>query len=190
MEKVEQGAKSELRLKIRAALAKISPEERVNKSFRLCERLREQFKNKRSILFFAPLDDEPDIWPLVQVALDGGKMVCLPRFDPGTKTYLVHQIDRVAEDIVSGKFGIREPKIYCPQMQLNRLDLALVPGVGFDLHGRRLGRGKGFYDRLLAAVRGVTCGVAFDEQIVARIPVEPHDISVKCILTPTRWIEP
>ena len=74
-------------------------------------------------------------------------------------------------------------------MPLNRLDFVLVPGIAFDLQGRRLGRGKGYYDRLLAEVRGKTCGVAFDEQIVDEIPVEPHDIHVNCILTPTRWIE-
>jgi 5-formyltetrahydrofolate cyclo-ligase len=61
--------------------------------------------------------------------------------------------------------------------------------VAFDLHGRRLGRGKGFYDRLLARTRGTKCGVAFDEQIVAKITVEPHDAQVNCLLTPTRWIE-
>jgi 5-formyltetrahydrofolate cyclo-ligase len=68
--------------------------------------------------------------------------------------------------------------------------LVLVPGVAFDLRGRRLGRGKGFYDRLLADAGGLKCGVAFDEQIVTEIPVEPHDVSVDCILTPTRWIQP
>ena len=68
-------------------------------------------------------------------------------------------------------------------------DLILVPGVAFDLHGRRLGRGKGFYDQLLAAVRGTTCGVAFEQQMVREVPVEPHDIHLNSILTPTRWIE-
>jgi 5-formyltetrahydrofolate cyclo-ligase len=68
--------------------------------------------------------------------------------------------------------------------------LVLVPGVAFDSHGRRLGRGKGFYDQLLAFVRGTKCGVAFDEQIVPEIPIEPHDVRLNCILTPTRWIEP
>jgi 5-formyltetrahydrofolate cyclo-ligase len=72
---------------------------------------------------------------------------------------------------------------------LNRLDFILVPGVAFDLHGRRLGRGRGFYDQLLANVRGRTCGVAFDEQIVRDVPIEPHDVSLNCILTPTRWVE-
>jgi 5-formyltetrahydrofolate cyclo-ligase len=67
--------------------------------------------------------------------------------------------------------------------------LILVPGVAFDLRGYRLGRGKGFYDQLLAAVRGPTCGVGFDEQIVDAVPVEPHDVRLSCLLTPTRWIE-
>ena len=58
-----------------------------------------------------------------------------------------------------------------------------------DGSGTRLGRGKGYYDRLLAAVRGTKCGVAFDEQIVGAIPVGPLDIRVNCIVTPTRWVE-
>ncbi|HLP77584.1 MAG TPA: 5-formyltetrahydrofolate cyclo-ligase, partial [Candidatus Paceibacterota bacterium] len=78
---------------------------------------------------------------------------------------------------------------HCAPVSLNQLDLVLVPGVAFDACGRRLGRGKGFYDRLLADTRGIKCGVAFDEQIVTGIPVEPHDVLVDCILTPTRWID-
>jgi 5-formyltetrahydrofolate cyclo-ligase len=61
--------------------------------------------------------------------------------------------------------------------------------VAFDVHGHRLGRGKGYYDQLLRGLGGTTCGVAFDQQIVGEIPVEPHDVRVNCVLTPTRWIE-
>jgi 5-formyltetrahydrofolate cyclo-ligase len=68
----------------------------------------------------------------------------------------------------------------------NRLDFAIVPGVAFTLEGRRVGRGKGHYDRLLSSVGGVKCGVAFDEQIVEAIPVEPHDVRMDWIVTPTR----
>jgi len=103
--------------------------------------------------------------------------------------YTACRITDPEKDIRVGQFGIREPNARCEQISLNLLDLILTPGVAFDLHGWRLGRGKGFYDRLLAAVHGTTCGVAFDEQIVAQIPVEPHDTHVNCILTPTRWIE-
>ena len=90
-------------------------------------------------------------------------------------------------DLATGKFGIREPRSHCGEILLNHLDLALVPGVGFDLKGRRLGRGRGFYDRLLAQISGTKCGVGFDEQIVEAIPTEPHDVHLNYILTPTRW---
>jgi 5-formyltetrahydrofolate cyclo-ligase len=69
------------------------------------------------------------------------------------------------------------------------VDLILVPGLAFDLRGHRLGRGKGYYDQLLRGLGGITCGVAFDQQIVAGIPVEPHDVRVNRVLTPTRWIQ-
>jgi 5-formyltetrahydrofolate cyclo-ligase len=69
------------------------------------------------------------------------------------------------------------------------LDLILVPGVAFDLQGRRLGRGKGYYDQLLGALHGTRCGVAFDQQVVDEIPMAPHDMTLHCILTPTRWVE-
>src|SRR5436305_5725261 len=141
------------------------------------------------ILFFAPLPDELDIWPSIAVASRAGKQVFLPRFHADTKSYTACEMKSEETDLKIGQFGIREPTEMCPQIPLNRLDLILVPGVAFDLHGRRLGRGKGFYDQLLATVRGRTCGVAFDEQIVTEVPVEPHDVLLNCILTPSRWID-
>jgi len=95
-------------------------------------------------------------------------------------------------DLRAGHFGIREPRDNCPVVRSNRLDFVLVPGVAFAMDGRRLGRGKGVYDRLLMSVRGSKCGAGFDEQIVDDLPEEPHDIRLDCILTPTRWrcVEP
>jgi len=72
--------------------------------------------------------------------------------------------------------GIREPATGCIEIPPDDLDLVLVPGVAFDLHGNRLGRGKGFYDRLLQNFRGTKCGIAFDEQIVEKIPAEKTDV--------------
>jgi 5-formyltetrahydrofolate cyclo-ligase len=60
--------------------------------------------------------------------------------------------------------------------------------VAFDLHGHRLGRGKGYYDALLRALSGTACGVAFDQQIVTEVPVAAHDVRMNCLLTPTRWV--
>jgi 5-formyltetrahydrofolate cyclo-ligase len=148
-----------------------------------------QWEQTRSVLFYAPLAKELDVWPLLTAALADGKTVALPRFVKEANSYVACAINDPAEDLAPGHFGIREPAKHCAHLSLNRLDFILVPAVAFDLQGRRLGRGNGFYDRLLTTLRGTTCGVAFDEQIVHEVPVEPHDVPVNCILTPTRWIE-
>ena len=130
------------------------------------------WQTAQRVLFFAPLPEELDVWPLLSEALAGGKSVALPRFVAETKSYEACAIQDPERDLQVGHFGIREPKRACARLPSNRLDLILVPGVAFDLQGRRLGRGKGYYDRLLKDLRGRTCGVAFDQQIVAEIPVE------------------
>ena len=170
----------------------MTAEQRAAASGQACALLELQplWKNASLIFFYAPLPEELDIWPLLRDSIAAGKTIALPRFDSITQRYVACQIQDLAHDISHGQFGIREPGSNCIAIPPNRLDLILVPGVAFDPQGRRLGRGKGFYDQLLASVRGTTCGVAFDEQIVEAIPVEPHDVHLNCILTPTRWIEP
>ena len=184
-------AKAGLREQIRAWLKNLPATARGAASATLRARLREQpvWSEARSILFFAPLPGEPDLWPLLNEAIVAGKTVALPAFVPGTTTYSARQIITPMRDLTCGKFGIREPLPSCRVVPLNRLDLMLVPGVAFDARGGRLGRGQGFYDRLLTGGRGTKCGVAFDEQIVDAVPVGPQDIPLNCILTPTRWIE-
>ena len=183
--------KSSLRCTIREKTKALTPAQRDLLSSNARALLEEQplWQNAQSILFFAPLPDELDIWPSIADALRAGRQVFLPQFVANTNSYVACHVRTAETDLKLGQFGIREPIESCPQIPLNRLDLILVPGVAFDLHGRRLGRGKGFYDRLLAAVRGTTCGVAFDEQIVNEVPVEPHDVHLNCILTPSRWIQ-
>jgi 5-formyltetrahydrofolate cyclo-ligase len=185
-------SKSVLREQIRTKFRTIPVSEREAKASQACSLLEQQsvWQNAQSILFFAPLPGEIDIWPLLQDSLAAKKTVALPRFDSVAQKYVACQIQNEAADLRLGQFGIREPTTHCVMSPIKPLDLILVPGVAFDLHGRRLGRGKGFYDRLLADMRGTTCGVAFDEQIVAEIPVEPHDVHLDYLLTPTRWIEP
>lgn len=141
------------------------------------------------VLLFAPLADEPDVWPLAPLALAQGKILALPSFVPGPGHYVARQVARLATDLRIGKFGIREVAETQPEIPWMHLDLVLVPGVAFDAQGRRLGRGRGYYDRLLAAVPGTKCGVAFDEQLVAAVPAGPQDIPLNCIMTPTRWLE-
>ncbi len=184
-------AKAGLREQIRDRLENFPTEGRIAAAVLVRARLREQrvWSAAKSVLFFVPLPDEPDIWPLLNEAIAAGKTVATPAFVPGPNQYTVRRIIDPTRDLRVGRFGIPEPVAACAEVPLNRLDLALVPGVAFDARGGRLGRGQGFYDRLLAGVRGTKCGVAFEEQIVDAVPVGPLDIRLNCILTPTRWIE-
>jgi len=184
--------KVSLRNDIRTRLKSMTPDQRAVASQQACALLEQQplWKQAKLILFYAPLPQEIDLWRLLQDSIAAGKTTALPRLDAATQRYVACEVKELTRDLKHGEFGIREPAGHCMAISSKPLDLILVPGVAFDLQGRRLGRGKGFYDQLLASVRGMTCGVAFDEQIVDRVPVEPHDIHLNCILTPTRWIEP
>jgi 5-formyltetrahydrofolate cyclo-ligase len=186
-----QAKKTALRSNIRAELKKLSEAKRLKDSAHLRARLLRQdvWNNARSVSFFAPMSEEADIWPLMTEALKSGKTVALPRFSREAQSYVVCLVEDMEEDVKAGSFGIREPTGACREIPMNRLDLILVPGLAFDLNGRRLGKGKGYYDRLLAGVSGIKCGVAFDEQVVSEVPAGPHDVRVNCILTPTRWLE-
>ena len=106
-----------------------------------------------------------------------------------TQRYEAAEVLDPTTDLELGHFGIREPRSQCARFSSDWLDLILAPGIAFDPQGRRLGRGKGYYDQLLGALRGTRCGVAFDQQIVDEIPMAPHDMTLHCILTPTRWVE-
>jgi len=89
-----------------------------------------------------------------------------------------------AEDMRCGCFGIEEPQCEeFPAEDYDRIGLIVVPGVAFDRKGHRLGRGKGFYDRLLPRIKGYKAGVCFDFQMFPEIPAEPHDATVDRVIS-------
>jgi 5-formyltetrahydrofolate cyclo-ligase len=181
--------KAALRRQLRERLQSLSPEERSQASAQIRQRLagHQLWRKAQSILFYVPTTSEPDLWPLAIEALSLGKSVALLRHAVDTDSYAPCLIREPSSDLQPGRFGIREPAAHCPLFNVKQLDLALVPGIGFTIDGGRLGRGKGYYDRLLAEVPGFKCGVAFDCQMAGEIPLEPHDVHLNCILTPTRW---
>jgi len=178
--------KQALRERIKAAIAAIPPSERSALGAAAATRLRkhEAWTSSRQILLFSPLADEPAIGDL----LGDKSVICIPRYVKESGDYEAAIISDPERDLVSGKFGILEAQPDCRSLALNQLDLVLVPGVAFAPCGARLGRGRGFYDRILKLVTGMKIGVAFDEQIEATIPTEAHDQRVDGIITPTRWI--
>jgi 5-formyltetrahydrofolate cyclo-ligase len=181
--------KAALRRRVRDVLRRLTPAARLAASDRACSRLLQEriWRDAQTVLLYSPLPDELDVKPLWREALTVGKVLSLPRFDAGRQHYLASRVLDFDEDLRPGEFGITEPKARCAEVPLKRLDFVLAPGVAFAWDGRRLGRGKGIYDRLLSSAGGLKCGIAFDEQIVEDIPIEKHDIRLDYILTPTRW---
>ena len=191
MQSAIREAKRALRSRISTALKRMEPGERAAASARARSLLAAQtrWQTAQWVLFFAPLPEELDVWPLLTEALSAGKKVALPRFVAERGNYEPRQVLDPSADLRVGHFGIREPHSGCAPLPSTRADLILVPGLAFDLHGRRVGRGKGYYDQLLKGLQGTTCGVAFDHQIVDEVPAASHDVRLNCLLTPTRWIE-
>jgi 5-formyltetrahydrofolate cyclo-ligase len=184
-------SKADLRRQLRLNLKNLSGAARTRASADAVERLRGQpiWQKAGTVLFYSAIGGELDLSALMESTLESGKTVLLPRFATDTGIYEAVRVTDLKRDCAPGKFGISEPGPLSQICPLNTLDLALVPGLGFDLAGRRLGRGLGYYDRLLSRITGAKCGVAFDQQILGEIPAEGHDVRMDFILTPTRWWE-
>jgi len=182
-------AKRRLRRAMEEQRARTPMEELIQASAQLCQRMRQEpvWQSAGAVMLFYPVKGEPDIRPLLAEALSDGRRVVLPRFVKERDAYEGAEVLSL-EALRPGHFGILEPPPECATFALNRLDLTLVPGVAFDCEGCRLGRGKGYYDRLLRVVGGLSCGVAFDWQLVPAVPVHPHDVRLNLILTPSRWL--
>jgi 5-formyltetrahydrofolate cyclo-ligase len=180
-------AKQQLRKLQRLEGKKLPSLERQNQSVSILNHLKQHplWDNSKSILGFMQMPDEPDIFPLLQDILECGKNLYLPRYVPESNTYQSANIRDLKQDLTPGKYGIFEPNATCPVINTSHMDLTLVPGLAFDSGGWRLGRGKGYYDRLLVGLDGVRCGIAFDFQWVESVPHETLDQKMDWIITPS-----
>ena len=125
---------------------------------------------------------EPDLTPVMQYALQAGITLCLPRFEQ-SGAYSIVTVRSL--DFPVSHWGIPEPSADAPAAPPELLAEApwLVPGVAFDPACRRLGRGKGVYDRLLARGTGKTIGIFYELQRCAELPCEPTDQPVGRVVT-------
>ena len=184
--------KREMRRCVSAAIGRMSAEEQTERSIRAQKRLIEmpQFTESRTVLLYYSLPGEIETCGLISHALYVGKRVALPRTCPETHAMEALQIRGLATDLFCGPYGVKEPRDGLPIIVAGEIDLVAVPGRALDDHGRRLGRGAGYYDRYLGLpfFRGTTVALAFDCQILDSIPCQEHDISVQFVITESRTI--
>jgi 5-formyltetrahydrofolate cyclo-ligase len=183
--------KSRWRREIKARLAAMPCEQKSRESGAIVGHVQTHpvWREAGSILLYAPLPGEADIWPLVESGLAAGKRIFLPRRAAGGGGYEIAQLRDPGRDLLIGDYGAREPNPAISPGLARELDFALVPGLGFDKTGGRLGRGLGHFDRLLSETAAVLCGVAFAGQIIAGAPIEDHDVLMNYLVTPEGWIE-
>lgn len=178
--------KKELRQQLRERMADLSPEELHRRSLAACSLLAEtrEFERAEIVLVFLSLRAEVDTTPLVLRAWRDGKRVLAPKVSWEERRMLPIEIRSLSDDVRESPLGLREPVGGMPVPVAN-IDLVVVPGLGFDRMGNRIGRGRGFYDRFLAHrdFDGVACGFAIECQVVERIPVGDHDVQVDMLVT-------
>ena len=180
-------AKSILRAEVRRRLRPLGAEDWQRQAACVAERIAglATWKSARWVGGYVPMAGELDLTPLLRSAVAAGKRVAVPAFDPVAGLYGFREICDWDLDLVPGRYGVREPGPACPPVPVTWLDFVLVPGLAFDGRGGRLGRGKGYYDRLLTPAVGVTCGVGVDEQLLPMVPMETHDISLNLVVLPS-----
>lgn len=142
-----------------------------------------------TVALFGGLKNEPDLVTHLLPALHAqGVSTCF--FQIEHQALRARQV-RSMEDLHRGQMNVWEPQPHCPVIEIAALDIILVPGLAFTHDGKRLGRGGGYYDRLLAQpdCRAQRIAVAFDVQIVDHITVEFHDEHIHQIITESGLIQ-
>ena len=149
------------------------------------------FLAARTIFVTIPFRNEWDSRLLAQRALILGKRLASPRVNPQSRMLSLHRVCDLSIDVAPGYRGIPEPTTLCPAVAIDEIEWVLVPGVAFDIHGRRLGYGGGYYDRLLPLLPRAAPRIAgaFEAQLVDEVPAAPHDLSVDFIVTEARIVE-
>ena len=181
--------KKKLRKKLLANRRALSEKDRKIQSEKICKKIlfSENWKNAEVVVGFMPMADEVQIQPVLEAAISSGKRVILPAVSGNILEWReVKNLD-LDKNFSKGNFGILEPlkkkEEWKPQFDKVKI-LWIIPGVGFDKNGNRLGMGGGFYDRTFGERKTAsgTIGVAFPSQIVEEIPTMSWDVSVEEVI--------
>ncbi|MDD2703328.1 MAG: 5-formyltetrahydrofolate cyclo-ligase [Candidatus Omnitrophica bacterium] len=140
------------------------------------------FKKAKTVMFYLSFGGEVYTEKMIREALNLGKKVVVPICK---KNRIINAcVLSYDAKLQRGPYGILEP-VDKESVRPQDLDLVIVPGVAFDLKGRRLGRGKGYYDRFLKKLPEdiPTVGLGFDFQLLPAVPATTNDINVKRVIS-------
>jgi len=192
MEEIRE-TKDEIREDIAKRLAALSPND-IEDSVRSIENRLFEFANfleSNIVLLYINSTSEVNSQQIIKKCFTLNKIVILPAFDINTHEIQLMKVDNLDTDLTLGPRGILEPdESRCNIVPIECIDIAIIPGVAFDEKGGRIGSGEGYYDRLIPKLSITTrkVALAFENQIVPQIQMEPHDKHVDIIITDKRII--
>lgn len=136
------------------------------------------------VALYMPIKNEVDVLPLFKKT---GRHFLFPRVEQDSKKLAFYEAESF-DDFEPGAYGIREPKLSLPKIEIEKIDLFVVPGVAFSEKCERIGYGGGYYDTTLKFKnkRAHSVGVAFDFQIVEPGFSGPFDVRLDAVLTERR----
>ncbi len=180
-------AKRALRSELIAVRARLTQDERHDKSKAIADRLDgvAAFRDAFVVALYAPLGTEVDSGEIARRALARGVRVLYPRVVPGERRLAFARC--APGDLVRGALGVAEPPAEVPEVDVEDIACVVLPGVAFSQDGLRLGRGGGYYDATLERMpRAARVGVGYDVQLVPKLPREVHDASLDAVVTESR----
>ena len=182
--------KKVLRREMRSVLQELTPDQIVSASKAVVIQIQHslRFRHAKTIALYWAVDWEIDLSHLLSPEISTGKSFALPRWNSRHEDYEFALLDSVSQ-IVTGLYGIHEPAPECSVLEHQVIDLVLIPGLAFSRAGARLGRGRGYYDRLLGPLKSDFCGVCHDVQLKDDVPSNHWDKPMHCIVTPSQSID-
>lgn len=140
------------------------------------------FANAEQVLVFSSTDDEFDTSYIVEYCKLESKQLFYPLCTDrnGNMTFL--RVDS-PDDLVSGMYGIKEPKSTCEKYVQQKNDLVIVPCLSADRQKKRIGYGKGYYDRFLKDFNGVSISPCYNAMLEDEIPTDKYDMQINIIVT-------
>uniref|UniRef100_G3T1C1 5-formyltetrahydrofolate cyclo-ligase n=2 Tax=Loxodonta africana TaxID=9785 RepID=G3T1C1_LOXAF len=190
-----RGAKQSLRAELKQRLQAMSAEERLRQSRLLTQKViaHSQYQKSRRISIFLSMQDEIETEEIIKDIFQQGKTCFIPQYQFQSNHMEMVKLASPEEISLLPKtsWNIHQPaegEVREEALSTGGLDLIFMPGLGFDKHGNRLGRGKGYYDSYLKRclqqqeVKPYTMALAFKEQICHQVPVDEHDMKVDEVL--------
>lgn len=176
--------KKTLRKQVRDKLRSLTMEQYEEKSKKIAEQLfqLQEWKKANCIGITISIFPEVNTYPIIEKAWEQGKNVAAVKCVPETRGLEFYQINDFTQ-VEKGFYGLYEPVVEMTiKVDPKDIQLVIVPGLAFTNEGKRLGVGGGYYDRFLPMYKGKTVSLAFDEQLLEDIPVEPHDWYVQKVV--------